>query len=425
MDEVRTREETMPMYPPKVHDIDTWAGRVKAREELAALLRTLIHSTGAGAKLTRVDLPAFDNSQRQGWDGKVTAEQATPWIPAGKSGWEFGCDKKPKPKADKEYDKRKNEVPAEKRESMTFVFVTPRKWPGKDAWEEDKKKCNEWKDVRAFDASDLEQWLEQSVPAQARFREFQGGTCREIATLSKVWREWSEVTEPKLPKELFDAAVKQHQKKLKQWLETAADKPFIVAADSTLEALAFLYCALDKLGEPCPGSYERSIVIRSLEALEAVSLEAVSKAPSDLIAIIASSEVEESMAGLYKEAHTIIVCEHNRVNCEVDIALGLLSHESFSKALHHCELKDSRIEQLARESERSPTNLRRQLAQIPAVKESPSAANRRAALPKQRVRRNILKLVLASSLFSILGYVVSDGQLRAYIESVIEGSART
>ena len=361
------------MYPPKAHDIDIWAGRVKAREELAALLHTLITSTGAGATLTRVDFHAFDNSQRKGWDGKVTAEQATPWIPAGKSGWEFGCSKDPKRKAEDDYNARTKKVPAEERESMTFVFVTPRNWSGKDKWEEDKKKCNEWKDVRAFDASTLQQWLEQSVPAQARFREFQGGICREIATLSKVWREWSEVTEPKLPKELFDPAVKQHQEKLKQWLETAADKPFMVAADSTLEALAFLYCALDN-EELRPGSYERSIVIRSLEALETVS-----KAPSDLIAIIASSEVEESIAGLHRKAHTIIVCGHNRVNLEVDIALGLLSHESFSKALHHCGFKNSRIEQLARESARSPTILRRRLAQIPAVKEPPWAADHSVA----------------------------------------------
>ena len=362
------------MYPPTALDIDTWADHSKTREEFAALLRTLIHSTGAGAKLTRVDFPAFDNSQRKGWDGKVTAEQATPWIPAGKSGWEFGCGKEPKPKADKDYYTRTDGISVEKRESMTFVFVTPRNWPDKDKWEEDKKKCNEWKNVRAFDASDLEQWLEQSVPAQARFREFQGGTGREIATLSKVWHEWSEVTEPKLPKELFDPAVKQHQEKLKQWLEAAADKPFVVAADSTLEALAFLNCALDKLGEPYLGSYERSIVIRSLEALKTVS-----EASSDLIAIIASSEVEESIAGLHRKAHTIIVRGRNRVNREVDIALGLLSHESFSKALHHCGFKNSKIEQLERESARSSTILRRRLAQIPAVKEPPWASDHSVA----------------------------------------------
>ena len=364
----------MPMYSPRAHDIDTWANRSKAREEFAALLRTLVHSTGAGAKLAMVDFPAFDNSQRQGWDGQVTAEQATPWIPAGKSGWEFGCDKKPKPKADNDYRTRTDGVPVEERESMTFVFVTPRNWHGKGKWEEDKKKCNEWKDVRAFDASDLEQWLEQSAPAQARFREFQGGTGREIATLDKIWREWSEVTEPKLPKELFDPAVKQHQKNFKEWLETGAHKPFVVAADSPLEALAFLSCALDELGKSCPGSYERSIVIRSPEALETVS-----KPPSNLIAIIASAEVEKSMADLWRGTHTIVIRGHNRVNYEVDIALGLLSHESFSKALHHCGFKKSRIDQLTRESACSPTILRRRLAQIPALKEPPWAADHSVA----------------------------------------------
>ena len=37
------------------------------------------------------------------------------------------------------------------------------------AWVEAKKAKRLWKDVRAYDASDLEQWLEQSLPAQAWF----------------------------------------------------------------------------------------------------------------------------------------------------------------------------------------------------------------------------------------------------------------
>ena len=50
-----------------------------------------------------------------------------------------------------------------------FVFVTPRRWPGKDKWVKDRKAQGQWKDVRAYDASDLEQWLEQSISGQAWF----------------------------------------------------------------------------------------------------------------------------------------------------------------------------------------------------------------------------------------------------------------
>ena len=104
--------------------IAAWADTIDAREQLPALLRTLVHSTGSN--LTAVDFPAFDNSQRRGWDGQVTSGSATPWIPRGQSGWEFGCNKNPETKAETDYQTRTASVPSKERKSRTFVFVTPR-----------------------------------------------------------------------------------------------------------------------------------------------------------------------------------------------------------------------------------------------------------------------------------------------------------
>ena len=83
--------------------IAAWADTIDAREQLPALLRTLVHSTGSN--LTAVDFPAFDNSQRKGWDGQVTSGSATPWIPRGQSGWEFECNKNPETKAETDYQR--------------------------------------------------------------------------------------------------------------------------------------------------------------------------------------------------------------------------------------------------------------------------------------------------------------------------------
>jgi hypothetical protein len=68
---------------------------------LPALLRRLILTTGDA--LAKVDLPAFDNAERPGWDGQVQAEAATPCIPAGLSGWEFGCNAHVRRKANDDY----------------------------------------------------------------------------------------------------------------------------------------------------------------------------------------------------------------------------------------------------------------------------------------------------------------------------------
>ena len=217
--------------------IATWADSLDARAQLPALLRTLVHSTGTN--LTAVDFPAFDNSQRKGCDGRIASGSATPWIPRGQSGWEFGCEKNAQTKAEADYRARTHGIPGNERKSTTFIFVTPRNWPGKDTWANEKRARGEWKDVRAFDASDLEQWLEQSIPAQTRMREFQGAAAQEVTTLGQIWSEWAKVTEPELPKKLFAPAAERHQEQIEKWLEAPPGDPFVVAADSDFGGTGF------------------------------------------------------------------------------------------------------------------------------------------------------------------------------------------
>ena len=90
----------------KAMNIATWSEKLEARSMLPALLRRLVHTTGA--MVTEADFPAYDLSQRHGWDGHVVCESPNPWVPAGISGWEFGCDANPKTKAEKDYEGRRN-----------------------------------------------------------------------------------------------------------------------------------------------------------------------------------------------------------------------------------------------------------------------------------------------------------------------------
>ena len=117
-----------PFLPIKARQIEAWADTIEARHRLPILLRTLINSTGEG--LSRVDFPGHDDAQRSGWDGRVEAAAATPWIPQGMSGWEFGVNQDARSKADKDYAKRLS-IPAKERARCTFVFVTPRAWLAK------------------------------------------------------------------------------------------------------------------------------------------------------------------------------------------------------------------------------------------------------------------------------------------------------
>jgi addiction module HigA family antidote len=105
--------------------IEQWAdGNLEARSLLPVLLRKLVNSTGRD--LTLVDFPGYDQAEKKGWDGRVDAGTATPWIPIGQSGWEFGCNEDPRQKAQDDYAARVKAIPPKQRAEMHLIVVTPR-----------------------------------------------------------------------------------------------------------------------------------------------------------------------------------------------------------------------------------------------------------------------------------------------------------
>ena len=343
-------------------DIDGWSRRIDARHKLAALLRGLVHTTGYD--LTRVDFPAFDNAERHGWDGVVETSTPTPWIPDGHSGWEFGCDPNAKRKADKDYGARLKSVPMRERRETTFVFVTPCNWSRKDRWAKDKAILGEWKDVRAYDASDLEQWLEQSAQMQVWLAEQIGIPVSGYRSLGRCWADWAEVCDPVLSPTLFDPSVQEFSDRFKKWLTEPPTRPFVVAADSRDEALAFLSCLFGSVKSDVDEPGTGALVFDTPEAMQ--RFRACNAALG--MAVVHDARVEREIGDLYRRCHCVIVRLGNDVYAEPDIRLGLPGSEELSTALKSIGLPEDRIQTLTRESGRSPTVLRRRLSTIPAVR---------------------------------------------------------
>ena len=359
--------------------IHAWAdGNVSARAQLPALLRRLVH--GAGVPLSKVDFPAFDNAQRHGWDGQVAADAASPWLARGESGWEFGCDKDPAAKAEKDYQNRKGILSADVRASIAFVFVTPRNWPGKEAWAQAKRNEAAWKDVRAFDASDLEQWLEQCPAAQAWFAELIGSSqLQGLKSLESAWAEWANAATPPLPKLLFRRSVETKRSKLQEWLKRIPGEPLVVAADSSGEAIAFIACALEDLGQPAGRDFDGALVVEGVEALQRVAA-----LGANLILITASSEVEQAYASLPRPPHLIVARRRNSLAQEPHITLDLVDEETFRAALEVMGLHQPDFHRYSAETANSPTILRRRLAKVPSLKTpawSADEATARALIP--------------------------------------------
>ena len=345
----------------KARQIEDWAkSNHDARHLLAVLLRKLVHSTSND--LRKVDFPGYDNAERKGWDGLIEADAATPWVPEGKSGWEFGTDQRPSRKAEKDYAARINSVPPAERAKSTFVFVTPRNWPSKTEWARNKHAFGDWKAVRAYDASDLEQWLEESISAQMWLAEQLGKQVKGFETLDESWRRWEEASDPKMTPAIFEPSVNANRNSFKDWLEKPSEKPFTVAADSTEEALAFLSCLFQDKIVPLR-SRDLATVFNSAKTLRTLA-----SSSSPFIPIACTEETERELAAVYRRFHCIIVRPRNAIDSKPDIAVDLLNYDTFNKALSEMGIKDDDADRLARESGRSPTILRRRLSKIEAIK---------------------------------------------------------
>jgi hypothetical protein len=294
----------------------------------------------------------------------VSTGAATPWIPNGQSGWEFGCNEDPQKKADKHYAARVKAIPAKERAEMNFVFVTPHKWNGKEKWRKEKGTLGEWKSVRAYDAGDLEQWIEQSLQAQRWLSEKIGIPYEGVYSLEERSHTWASVTSPELSQALFAPSVEHFKSTLKNWIDNASSAPLIICGDSKIEALAFLHCLFEQDDPAFKNMKDRLLVFSSGPALR--KLTAASPA---FVPIVFTDEAERELGGEYKNRHTIIVRPRNTVEPEPTIVLDLLGYEPFKKALEAMGINDHlRIEELGRESGYSPTILRRRLSQVPAIR---------------------------------------------------------
>ena len=382
-DDHQSRQDRVALAPqrpaPSIATIEAealsrWANQPHARQELPVLLRRLVHSTASEVK--RADFPAYGQAERKGWDGRVEATASTAWVPDGASRWELSCNQRPGSKANRDFEARLRSTDEEDRQRQTFVFVTPRPWPGKTEWENEKRRLGEWQDVRVYDASDLEQWLETSPATQVWFAERLGCPVGGFKSLDRFWHEWAAGADPPLSPALFAEAVENHSDAFLGWLQEDPTRPFTVAADSRDEAIAFVACLLKAEGPRAERPLDQAVVFYGTDAvqrlgafIDPVSLEsAEDNPPNRLLAVARSPDVQRSLSAWRQTWHCVAIEHPNAVGLidqQRDVELGVLTPAEFGKALAAMNISGARVDQLALDTARSPTILRRRLSTTP------------------------------------------------------------
>ena len=344
----------------KARQITQWATSHQAREHLPVLLRRLVHSTGR--ELRHVDFPGYDNAQRHGWDGWVEAGAATPWVPEGRSGWEFSVEQRPAAKAERDYRARLDKFSPAERAECAFVFVTPHNWEGKTGWVRAKEDAGEWKAVKALDASDLEQWLETTIAPRIWLAGELEIPTDGFETLDHFWGRWAAVSEPPMTAAIFAPSITAHLERFTTWWEKKMDRPLYVAADSREEAVAFLACLLRHEDAPA-AARDLAVVFESASALRTLA-----QSSSPFLPIVYDEACEREIAAVYRQRHCVVVRPRNAVDREPELVVELLDHAAFEKAIADMGIGSEHGDRLSRESGQSPTVLRRRLSPVAAIK---------------------------------------------------------
>lgn len=338
-------------------EIEDWTDsqRISSRSTLPVLVRRLIHATTSS--LSELDFHGDEDAERKGWDGEVTANVATAKVPVGKSGWELSSSKALPGKPTSDIEGRTKAVSKTHRKDTTFIFATGRRWNGKEKWAATQRASGAWKDVRAYDADDLAQWLEQSPATQIWFAERIGKPTDGVKSLGQAWDEWSLACDPVLPATLFEGAVERNRNSIEAWLADTGQRPLIITADSAAEGLAFLSLALP------PKTADDTLIVSTADALRRTTAATITG-----IIVIDQAEVE-ALAGPYFSSHRIVIVRpKTSVENDSDIELEQLDYDSFSKAMAEMGFGHGHVSSYSAQSAQSATILRRLFARAPSLR---------------------------------------------------------
>jgi hypothetical protein len=308
-----------------------------------------------------------------GLDGELFSEAGNAWVPAGHSCWEVSCRRDVSTKANEDYSKRTSEIESAIRSTRVYVTITARKWSQKTKWLAEKKATNEWLDVRAYDADDLEQWIEQSPAVALAFGEELGLTGHGVSSLASHYLAWSSQCSPAISASAVLIGRDQQAARILERCRSIASETgpltLPIKSDSVEEAVAFVEAAI--LTDA--GLADRSVVVtdsagwqfveRNTEIVVAIaSRPEIAETPSTrkglvLIVPYASGDMSRQFSGLAGRLDN------------PESPLDRADHSEFEKALQIIGMDENDSRRLSAQCGRSWSIFRRQHAINPAIRQ--------------------------------------------------------
>ncbi|THJ48822.1 hypothetical protein E9536_35260 [Burkholderia sp. LS-044] len=256
-------------------NLQQWADTLQARTNFPALVADLIRATAAN--IMDIRFPSGDKGQVRGFDGVLEATGMPPYVPDGRSIWEFGVTEGAAGKATSDYEKRTAQADEAARKETTFVFVSPRTWDNPTVklpdWVQAKREQRDWKDVKYIDGAMLEDWLSACPAVAARWARYELRLMPSAGarSIDEFWEEFSNRFSPALVEQVPLAGRESQAEGLLRGLSEGTSK-LAYAADSPDEVLAFAIAAIRR-AEPAVRFFleARTLIVDTEEAARALA----------------------------------------------------------------------------------------------------------------------------------------------------------
>lgn len=337
-------------------DLQHWATQISASSTFPALIRKLILATSSGSASMR----AGEGVRLSGFDGLVECQEPHNYIPQGQSVWEMGVNADIKGKADDDYDARTAKPLTVNPADTTFVFVTPRRWTGKESWGQQKRAQGHWKDVRVLDADDLEGWLSLAPGVAAWLAPILGKPSAGVFSADAYWTNWASVTRPSLTPEVVLAGWNDDPGKALQEFLAASPNALSISAESREVAAVYLAAFLTSDDDSLERDRARAVFVEDDASWAALVHQGK---PSLLVPLF---DRQDRVTAAVGQGHHVVVPLGRRAKSST-IKLQRQFRRILREALDTLEVSDDQKGALATLGRRSLLSLRRKLAFVEAV----------------------------------------------------------
>jgi hypothetical protein len=235
----------------------------------------------------------------------------------------------------------------------TFVFVTLRRWPEKAAWVERRRAKKKWRDVRAYDADDLETWLELAPGIHVWLSTLLGKRPDGTIDLETYWYDWTHATDPALSADFLLAGREQTTAAVHDWVAGRSAR-LMLQAETRQEAIAVFAAALLRLSE-AQGvrNTVRTVVVSTEAAWQHIIL---SRDPLILAPVFSPP----SLAVAERNGHRIVLpFSRSDTPPEQAVVVGPVNRTVIEKILVEEGIQQPEASTLARLARRSMTAFRR------------------------------------------------------------------